>query len=445
MTITTWWIPTSLQPGTFQHEMNRIFLPLIGVCMFIYIDDLIIFSPSLEQHIEDLNKVFTIINENGLKINLDKCAFFKESVELLGHTVTIDGISPINNKIKIINEWLSPSNINQLQSFLGAVGYYRKFIFNFAGIAKPLFKLLKKGVAFEWKEAQRESFEELKRRLTTAPILSVPDFSKQFIIRTDASKDGIGGVLIQKDDNNVEKPIHFISRTLKPAEVNYAITDLEESAAAYCVKKFKSYISGSKFETLLFTDHKPLVGLFTNKETINSRQTRWVIMFLMLKIKVIYEPGKRNNLADALPRLKTKNSNIVATYLEEINTNNNSLLNRFKSKFAIINGEEYFADKGTFRKVIKDDSEKIRLILSAHEIGHEGIFKTFNRLKRDFYWNNMILDVKYLVNTCKHCQLFKPQTFNSQVENIPTKPGLPFTQVGLDIVGPLPITERGNE
>ena len=95
--------------------------------------------------------------------------------------------------------------------------------------------------------------------------------------------------------------------------------------------------------------------------------------------------------------------------------------------------------------MIKDDKEKIKLILNAHKIGHEGIFKTYNRLKRDFYWNNMILDVKYLVNTCEHCQLFKPQTFNAQVENIPTKPGLPFSHVGLDIIGPLPITERGNE
>jgi len=222
-------------PGTFQREMNRIFLPLIGICMFVYVDDLVIFSPSIEQHIVDLNKVFNIIKENNLKINLEKCNFFKEKVNLLGHTLSINGISPIQEKIQVILEWIPPKNITQLQSFLGAVGYYRKFIFNFANIAKPLFKLSKKGVKFIWDKEQDDSFNELKIRLASAPILTMPNFDKQFIIRTDASYDGIGGVLLQKDENNIEKPIHFVNRSLKPAEKNYAITDLEGTAATYCV------------------------------------------------------------------------------------------------------------------------------------------------------------------------------------------------------------------
>jgi len=184
------------------------------------------------------------------------------------------------------------------------VGYYRKFILNFANIAKPLFKLVKKGVKFVWDKEQDESFNELKLKLASAPILVMPDFEKQFIIRTDASFDGIGGVLLQKDENGTEKPIHFVSRSLKPAEKNYSITDLEGTSATYCVQKFKSYISGNKYETLSFTDHKPLVGLFKNKETNNSRQTGWVLFLSMLK--VLYEPGKKNVIADALSRLSTK-------------------------------------------------------------------------------------------------------------------------------------------
>ena len=430
-------------PGTFQREMNRIFFPLIGVCMFVYIDDLVIFSPSLEQHVEDLKKVFEIIKENELMINLEKCNFFKEKVELLGHTLSINGISPIQDKIKVILEWIPPKNITQLQSFLGAVGYYRKFIFNFANIAKPLFKLLKKGVKFIWENEQEESFNELKNKLVSTPILTMPDFEKQFIIRTDASYDGIGGVLLQKDENNNEKPIHFVSRSLKPAERNYAITDLEGTAATYCVKKFKSYISGNKYTTLLYTDHKPLVGLFKNKETNNSRQTRWVLLLSMLNVKVLYEPGKKNVIADALSRLKTKNDELVATITSEMNENN--LLSSFKDKFVIINGEKFFKDDGKLRKVIYNEKERIKLILSAHKIGHEGVFKTYNRLKRDYYWTNMILDVKYIVRTCKRCQLFRPQSFNYQTEDIATKPGLPFTRVGLDIIGPLPTTKNGNK
>jgi len=433
-------------PGTFQREMNRIFFPLIGRCLFVYIDDLIVFSNSYEEHLDDLFEVFKIIRENGLKLNLEKCNFFQNKVELLGHTISTDGIEPIQTKVKVVAEWLPPNTVNQLQSFLGSVGYYRKFIYNFASIAKPLFSLLKKKAQFLWTDKENESFEELKRRLITAPILRMPDFSKQFIIRTDASFFGLGGVLLQNDDEGKERPIHFISRSLKPAEKNYGITDLEGTAAAFCVKKFKSYISGNPYETLLYTDHKPLVSLFKSKETNNARQTRWVLLLSMLKVKVIYEPGKKNYIADALSRFRSKKEEIISTIISEVtSTDDDELLKTFEVKFVKIKNENYYVDNGTFRKVISDDKEKLKLILAAHNVGHEGIFKTYNRLKRDYYWTNMALDVKYIVTTCKRCQLFKPQTSNSMTETIPTKPGLPFSKVGLDIVGPLPLTIKGNQ
>jgi len=437
-------------PATFQREMNRIFFPLIGVCMFVYIDNLVIFSNSFEEHIQDIIKVFTIIRDNGLKINFNKCHFFKQKVELLGHTISTHGVSPISAKIEVISNWLAPKNVKQLQSFLGAIGYYRKFIHNYASIAKPLYKLLKKGISFEWTSSQEESFQSLKDKLLSAPILNMPDFDKPFLIRTDASYAGIGGVLLQKDDNNVEKPIHYVSRSLKPEEVNYGITDLEGTAASYCVNKFKSYISGSKFDTILYTDHKPLVGLFKNKEPNNSRQTRWVILLSMLNVKVMYEPGKKNVVADALSRMESTNNKIVATLATDPSTINstkdNSLLVKFKENFITINNEKYYMDKESqnLRKVVENNNSKIDLVLKAHRVGHEGVYKTYNRLKRDFYWTNMILDVKYIVSTCHRCQIFRPQRTNNQTEDIPTKPGLPFTKVGLDIVGPLPRSIKGN-
>jgi len=250
---------------------------------------------------------------------------------------------------------VAPATTSQLQSFLGAIGYYWKFILNFATIAKPLFKLLK-NVEFKWEKAENDSFEELKYRMITAPILMMPDFKNQFIIRTDASFDGITGVLLQKDEFCKERPIHYISSSLKPPEQNYGITELEGTAAAYCVKKFKSYIGGNPHTTLLFTDHKLLVSLFKNKETNNSRQTRWILLLSMLKIEVIYEPGK-NVLADALSRLKSS-SPIVSTVLSEINSiDEGNLLNSIKSKFITISNEEYYIDNGTYRKVINNDNQ----------------------------------------------------------------------------------------
>ena len=226
--------------------------------MFVYIDDLVIFSKSFDEHINDIIKVFTIIRDNGLKVNFNKCYFFKQKVELLGHTISTLGISPIDAKVEVISNWLALKNVKQLQLFLGAIGYYRKFIHNYSSIAKPLYKLLKKGISFEWTPAKEESFQSLMDKLLFEPILQMPYFDNSFLIRTDASYAGIGGVLLQKDDNNVEKPIHYVSRSLKPEEVNYGITDLEGTAATYCMNKFKSYISGSKFDTILYTDHKPI-------------------------------------------------------------------------------------------------------------------------------------------------------------------------------------------
>jgi len=210
-------------PATFQREMNRIFFNLIGKCVFIYINDLIVFSESLEQHITNLESVFNILNENGLKINIGKCHFFKKDVEILGHRLTVDGLMPQDSKIpKVILNWLPPQNIKQLRSFLGAVGYYRKFIANFAQIAHPLYNLTKKDVPFIWNSNCSTSFDTLKMMIASAPILSPPDFGKLFIIITDASLDGIGGVLLQLDDNNVEKPLSFQSRTLFDLEKHYA-------------------------------------------------------------------------------------------------------------------------------------------------------------------------------------------------------------------------------
>jgi len=187
--------------ATFQREMNRIFFPLIGKCMFVYIDDVVIFSPSVEQHLIDLEAVFKVILDNGLKINLEKCQFFKESVEVLGHLLTTSGVRPTSDKIMAIRNWITPKNVTQLRSFLGTVGYYRKFIPNFAKRAAILYGLLKKGQDYEWQRIHQGSFEELKEYLIRDPILKFLDFSTPFIIRTDASYEGFGGVIIQKHDN----------------------------------------------------------------------------------------------------------------------------------------------------------------------------------------------------------------------------------------------------
>jgi len=165
-------------------------------------------------------------------------------------------------KIEAIKAWKEPTNIHKLKSFLGAVGYYRNFIDEYAQTSAPLCKLLRKGVKYKWNNEQEQSFIKLKENLINAPILKYPDISKEFNIRTDASYEGIGGVLLQKDKSEIEHPIHFISRSLTKAEKNYGITDLEGTALYYCITKLKPYIMGSPFRTIVFTDHKPYSSIY---------------------------------------------------------------------------------------------------------------------------------------------------------------------------------------
>ena len=356
-------------PASFQREMNRIFFDLIGVCLFIYIDDLVIFSDSVESHIIHLNKVFSILKENRLKINLEKCTFFKTKVMLLGHVLSTEGISPIPDKVKVILNWLPPKNHTQLKSFLGAIGYYRKFIKNFAQIANPLFNLLKKDVPYVWSNDCNASFERLKRSLITAPILTPPDYTKPFIIRTDASRSGLGGVLLQTNENGIEVPIYFESRSLSPSECNYSVTDLEGKAVFHCVKKFKPYFACSQFDTIVYTDHKPLISIFSKREPSNSRHLKWATELSILKVSVCFEEGRKNVIADALSRLPTKNldnnEETINTLVNNSSVNNishnsnddniNKFMNDFINKRIInIDGTEYYKQGDIISKVIKE-------------------------------------------------------------------------------------------
>ena len=371
-------------------------------------------------------------------------------VEVLGHKVSSKGLHPMESKVQSIAKWKSPTNIHELRSFLGAIGYYRNFIPNYAKITYPLCKLLRKNVKFKWTNDQEESFKILKRKLINSPILKFPCFEKEFIIRTDASYEGLGGVLLQKDDETgVEHPIHFISRSLTKAERNYGITDLEGAALYYCLVKFKPYIMGNINPTVIYTDHKPLIGLFKNKEPHNARQTHWCLTASSLGVDVKYESGKRNVVADALSRMKTtEDKKILVTQQENANESNlmTKVMKEFmEEKLTTIDGVKYFIDGGNYRKVVTDTNEKLRLILEAHKIGHEGSSKTYQRLKRNFYWNNMTNDIKRIIQKCDVCQLNKSQSYPEPTEKFPTEPEGPFTHLGLDIIGPLVKTRRSNQ
>jgi len=512
-------------PATFQREMNRIFFTLLNVCVQVYLDDIIIYSPSFSQHLKDLEDVFRILRKYNLKINIEKCKFCRKEIEVLGHLVSTEGLRPIESKVKNILNLTPPTSVTELRSYLGMIGYYREFIENFASIMAPLYKLLRKNVEFIWDEECDKSFHLANKYLVSAPILSFPRYDIPFIIRSDASFNGIGGVLLQLLEDGVEHPIKFVSRSLKKSERNYSITELEGTAAHYCLMEFRHYILGNPFVTILYTDHLPLVPIIHKTTPQTSKHARWINDFSQNQVEVRYQPGKLNKLADALSRmtLKEDNSKIAVintgdsdveddndsdsdeeplslriqrikpfedqtttesnekegnninnsdkiivnndknNKMEEVTTetfsgivldlikeeeNDNYMTEVMKSflheRFITIDDQLFLRDGEFLRKVIDEPLEKVNTIARVHKIAHEGIKKTYERIRRQYYWKNMTRDIKKYVTTCKICQLKKAQP-STHTERYSTPVEAPLVRMAVDIIGPLKRTRNDNE
>lgn len=286
-------------PATFQRAMNNVLNGLSDICT-VYLDDIIIFSTSLDEHILNLRKVFDRLRETNFKIQLDKSEFLKQETNYLGHVITRDGIMPNPDKIKAILKFPIPKTTKEIKSFLGLTGYYRKFIRNYAKLTKPLTLCLKKGSVIKHDEDFIKSFNTCKQLLTNAPILQYPDFSKPFILTTDASNESLGAILSQGNPGS-DLPIAYASRTLNDAERNYSVIERELLGCVWACKYFRPYLYGRKFT--IYTDHRPLQWLHQLKEP-NSKLMRWRIRLEEFDYDVVYKKGKLNTNADALSRIK---------------------------------------------------------------------------------------------------------------------------------------------
>lgn len=291
-------------PATFQRVMDCVLREEIGICCLVYMDDIIIFSPSLEQHKIDLDRVLNKLRDANLKIQLDKCEFFRKEVQFLGHTFSEDGVRPNQDKIDTIKNWPIPETEREVRQFLGILGYYRRFIKDFARLVKPLTSLLRKENDFEITPEIKECFEKCKQILMRDPVLIHPDFSKEFILTTDASDFAIGAVLSQGTIGK-DRPIAYASRTLNRTEENYSTTEKEFLAMYWAVKHFEHYLWGRKFK--LVTDHQPLTYSLSNT---NKRIFRGKLELEGYDYELIYKPGKNNVVADALSRIKVEDVNV---------------------------------------------------------------------------------------------------------------------------------------
>jgi uncharacterized protein YaiI (UPF0178 family) len=274
--------------------MNGVFRKYLDHFVQVFLDDIVIYSRNEREHKEHLRIVLSCLRENKLYGKLSKCSFFQTKIHYLGHIIFGEGISVDPEKVKAIMEWPVPKNAHEVRSFMGLAGYYRRFVEGFSKIVKPITTLQCKGVRYEWTEECDSAFIDLKRLLTSAPILRVPDMEKDFMVCTNASKQGLGAMLMQ--DGGV---IAYASRKLKKHEDLYVTHDLELAAVMLDLKLWRHYLVGRNFE--LKTDHQSLKHLFTQRDP-NARQRQWSEFMSEYDFGISYIKGKENLVADALSR-----------------------------------------------------------------------------------------------------------------------------------------------
>jgi hypothetical protein len=437
-------------PATFCTMMNEVFQEYLDKFVVVYLDDIVIYSSTLEEHVEHLKKVFAKLREHKLFVKLEKCSFAQEKIKFLGHIIQQGCIRMDQDKVKAIEEWQPPSNVSELRSFLGLANYYRRFVKGYSKIASPLTELLKKGRIYNWSEECQRAFMELKEAMSKDPVLALPDIGKPFEIQTDASDYALSGVLLQDGH-----PIAYESRKLNQAERNYAAHEKELLAVVHCLRTWRHYILGSRF--VVKTDNTAVSHVLTQPK-LSSRQARWQEKLAEFDFALEYKAGATNHVADALSR---KAELAVCHQVCSLTSINNSLWDKIKAnldkdtmavnlidlvkkgktrQFWLQDG--LLMSKGNRVFVPKAGDLRRTLLRECHDTlwaGHPGEERTLALLKQGYYWPQMCDDVVEYVRTCLICQQDKPEHKKKAglLEPLPV-PKRPWESVSLDYITSLP-------
>jgi hypothetical protein len=461
--------------------MNNILQECLGKFALVYLNDIIIYSKSVEEHKYHVRKVFELLNKFDLVVSEKKCTWGQRQLLFLGHVVDGKGINVDDKKIEKITAWPTPNNITEVRGFLNLATYYKRFIKDFSKIATPIYKLTqgspKKGAGVEWGEDQDEAFKKLKYYLTRTVLLHHPKPFSPFVLDTDASGQNIGAVL-QQDPNgetidkdfNLEqfsktvknanlKPIAYESRKLSKTKQNYSAQERELLAIVHALKHFRGYIEGSPI--LVRTDHESL-KYFKTQRHVNRRLARFVDEIEFFNVHIIYRPGPEQMAADALSRKPDGPSDLeppevadslfsMEPAIEDTFKRLQQLRNEHESAlvgkgYILKNGDLYKRDKNRPDSIIITDLDRAKkLALETHiRLGHRNARDTlFHRTKCHFPFMGRIVDD--VIETCTSCQFCKPNSDRNKMPLQVIERKGPFVTWGMDFVGPLPRTPRGNQ
>ncbi|GJV10329.1 reverse transcriptase domain-containing protein [Tanacetum coccineum] len=454
-------------PAVFMDLMNRVCKPYLDKFVIVFIDDILIYSKNKQEHKEHLKLILELLKKEELYAKFSKCEFWIPKVQFLGHVIDSEGIHVDPAKIESIKDWASPKSPTEIRQFLGLAGYYRRFIEGFSKIAKPMTKLTQKKVKFVWGDKQEAAFQLLKQKLCSAPILALPEGSEDFIAYCDASKKGLGAVLMQR-----EKVIAYASRQLKIHEKNYTTHDLELGAVVFALKIWRHYLYGTK--CTVFTDHKSLQHILNQKE-LNMRQRRWLELLSDYDCEIRYHPGKANVVADALSRKERDQPLRVRALVMTIGLNlpkqildaqtearkpeniknedvggmlveNSKDPEKFRTKklepradgTLCFNGRSWLPCYGDLRTVIMHESHK-----SKYSI-HPGSDKMYQDMKKLYWWPNMKANIATYVSKCLTCAKVKAE--HQRPSGLLVQPDIPqwkWDNITMDFVTKLPKSSQG--
>lgn len=468
-------------PGTFQTLMNRVLSDMINIYVLVYVDDILIFSKTWEEHLRHLRLVFERLRQQKLYCAVKKCMFGRTELPWLGHVISADGIAVDAKKTAVVRDWPQPKNVNDVLSFLGLCGYFRKYIESYSRIALPLTDLTKKDQPWIWGPAQQEAFDTLKAALVSPPVLIIPSPEHPFVLHTDASKHAIGAVLLQ-DQGQGLRVVGYFSRKLRGAEVRYSTYEQEVLGLIEAVQEYRHYLMGSPKSTV-FVDQQAITSLL-KQTTLNGRQARWIVVLQMYNLHVKYVPGKLNTVADALSRRvdgseeeltiasiihqeKLSLSSIATTlhsspeWLAELSTSYggddesaaivNGIHAKTLPKYSLDNGIIVYTHSATHKSVyVPKNGDFRRYLLSAHHdsylAGHLGIDKTYELLARHWYWPRMKADVTDYVKSCPVCAVTKSSNQKPGGFMVPLEiPSKKFETIHIDLVTHLGETASGND
>uniref|UniRef100_A0A2S2QEP6 RNA-directed DNA polymerase n=1 Tax=Sipha flava TaxID=143950 RepID=A0A2S2QEP6_9HEMI len=456
----------------FQRILNESFSPLLYKSLIIYIDDLASYGKNFKQSLENLKNAFIIMDKMNFSLKTNKCLFFNDKIELLGHNISINGITPLNRNIKAITEFKQPETQKDIRSFIGMCSYYRKHIKDFAKISHPLTELIKGDIKLmKWEKEQKQSFSLLKELLTSEPLLKHFDDDKEVFLTIDASITGLGACLEQPNNKNILHPIGYASRKLLNNEKTYSSTTLELLGLVFGITYFREYLWGRQF--IVFCDNISLQYYKTLKIP-SARIARLTLKLLDFTFKILYKKGKENKVADALSRnainliindnetesdnldkydIKTLQSKdqFCTDIIKAINdkddkdNNINKNIKRKSRQFVTINDilfHKHFTPPNKITNLLVVPKILTNEVLkSYHESpigGHTGISRTIHKLQNKYYWTTLSKDTTQFIKTCHKCQINKklPGKPIGQLQPIPIT-NKPMDRLVFDYLGPL--------